>query len=119
MDITINESLRKIREVKGYSQKFVAKKLKTYQKRICYMETMQKIIPDDILKQFADLYEVPIEFIKNFDPNNFLHTNLSDQQNLINSIERMMYETKFSVEKMHEEIKCLHQKISAIEKRIV
>jgi transcriptional regulator with XRE-family HTH domain len=45
---SINENIRKIREIKGYSQSYVARKLGTDQEVVSYMETKQKDIPEEI-----------------------------------------------------------------------
>ncbi|HMK25019.1 MAG TPA: helix-turn-helix transcriptional regulator [Chitinophagaceae bacterium] len=78
---TIGQKIRKIREIIGYSQAYVAKKIGISQKRYSYMENKQKTISGNYIKALAGLYHIPEEFILTFDPENIInysdHTHIS------------------------------------------
>jgi transcriptional regulator with XRE-family HTH domain len=70
---TIGQKIRKIREIIGYSQAYVAKKIGISQKRYSYMENKQKTISGNYIKALAGLYHIPEEFILTFDPENIIN----------------------------------------------
>ncbi|NDV68583.1 helix-turn-helix transcriptional regulator [Dysgonomonas sp. 25] len=58
--------LRAMRSYKGRTQSQVAKDNNMTQSRIYELE-ISETISDEILQQFANYYEVPVEFLKEFD----------------------------------------------------
>jgi len=118
LNTTLNEKLRKIREIRGFSQEYVARKMDTEQETISYLETKQKNIPDETLRKLADLYGVTVDFIKNFDLQEFFNNNLNDQSGIFFSIEKVIIDTKECVDKIFENMNSLFQRISEIEKKM-
>ena len=81
---TIHEgkNVKRIREMLGVKQEFLASELGYNQQKISLLEQKETIEPD-ILKEIADVLKVPVEAIKNFSDevaNNFFNT-FHDQSN--------------------------------------
>jgi transcriptional regulator with XRE-family HTH domain len=67
MELTLGQKIRKIRELKGYNQQYVAKKLNISQEYYSYLENKQKEIPPEYISKIADLFDVSVDFINTFD----------------------------------------------------
>lgn len=66
--LTIGEKIKALKELRGYSQEFMAVKLKISQEQYSYLENKQKSVPDEKVQHMAFLLEVSVDFLKNFDP---------------------------------------------------
>lgn len=66
--LTTGQRIKKLRELRDYSQVYMAKKLGISQEQYSYLETKQKSIPRQQLKTIADLLEVKEGYLKTFDP---------------------------------------------------
>ncbi|MGB8191957.1 MAG: helix-turn-helix transcriptional regulator [Chitinophagaceae bacterium] len=66
MKLTLGNKIRKIRELRGYTQAYAARKLGITQEQYSYLETKQKTIHDEQLKQLAEIYKVSVNRIINF-----------------------------------------------------
>ncbi len=67
MKNSLGQKIRKIREIKGFSQQYVARKLRISQEYYSYLENKKKEIPEIYLRKIAALFDVSVEFIKTFD----------------------------------------------------
>lgn len=76
MTLTLGQKIRKLRELKGYSQQYVAKKLNISQEYYSYLENKQKEIPPEYLLKISQLFDVTPDFIENFDSDKILHQGL-------------------------------------------
>jgi len=72
MKHSLGQKIRKIREIKGLSQQYVARKLRISQEYYSYLENKKKEIPEEYLGKLAGLFDVSIDFIKNFDLNDII-----------------------------------------------
>jgi XRE family transcriptional regulator, regulator of sulfur utilization len=70
--LTIGIRISKLRELRGYSQNYMAKKLGISQAQYSYLETKQKNIDDEQIKAIALLIGVKEDYIRTFDPQNFI-----------------------------------------------
>lgn len=77
MELTLGQKIRKIRELKGYNQQYVAKKLNISQEYYSYLENKQKEIPPEYISKIAALFGVSVDFINSFNFDQLL-TNLPD-----------------------------------------
>src|SRR5215213_6801867 len=77
MELTLGQKIRKIRELKGYNQQYIAKKLNISQEYYSYLENKQKEIPSEYISKIATLLGVTVDFINNIDFDHLL-SNLSD-----------------------------------------
>ena len=77
MELTLGQKIRKIRELKGYNQQYIAKKLNISQEYYSYLENKQKEIPPEYITKIAALLGVTVEFINQVDFDHLL-TDLSN-----------------------------------------
>jgi transcriptional regulator with XRE-family HTH domain len=66
--LTTGLRIKKLRELRGYSQSYMASKLGISQEQYSYLETKQKSIPGEQVRVIAALLEVDEELLRNFDP---------------------------------------------------
>ena len=66
--MTTGLRIKKLRELRGYSQDYMARKLGISQEQYSYLETKQKCIHDEQLKTIAALLAVKEDYLKTFDP---------------------------------------------------
>ena len=66
--------IKKIRELRGYSQEFLAKKLGICQEQYSYIENKQKEIPEQTVQHIAEILDVSVEYLLHFDVDNILST---------------------------------------------
>ena len=76
--LTTGTRIKKLREIRGYSQDFMALKLGISQEQYSYLETKQKNIPDEQITIIASLLEVKEDFLKTFDPQNVIQNTFND-----------------------------------------
>jgi transcriptional regulator with XRE-family HTH domain len=76
--VTTGERIRKLRELRGYSQNYMAAKLNISQEQYSYMETKKKSIPDEQLKDIAALLGVSEDMLKTFDPHSIIQNTFND-----------------------------------------
>lgn len=73
MNEPLGKKIKKIREIKGFSQQYVAAKLKISQERYSYLENKQKHIDEEQLKKIAGLFEVSLQYLTTFDTEKILN----------------------------------------------
>jgi transcriptional regulator with XRE-family HTH domain len=116
--LTTGLRIKKLRELRDYSQAYMAKKLGISQEQYSYLETKQKSIPDEQIKTIATLLAVKEENLKTFDPQHIFENAGARQsqvniQNLI--IEAHEHERRLFVEliaRLKEELEELKEKIN-------
>lgn len=116
---TNGEKIKKLREIRGYSQEFMAVKLKISQEQYSYLENKQKNIPHDKVEQIAFLLGVSVEFLINFDPLNLVsNTNnklkegtIDIQEELIKSHEHERNAFLQLIERLKKEIEQLRNNL--------
>lgn len=77
MKHSIGQRIRKIREIKGLSQQYVARKLRISQEYYSYLENKKKEIPQEYLGKLAALFDVSVDFIKNLDLNDIISNTMT------------------------------------------
>ena len=65
-DIALGQKVRRIREMRGYSQSYVADKLSIAQSKYSELETGKKDISDAFLEEVAAILEVHSDIIRNY-----------------------------------------------------
>ena len=114
--LTIGIRIRKLRELRGYSQKYMAKKLSISQEQYSYLETKQKNISDEQIKTIALLIGVIEYYLRTFDhqniicnkPNESIEQFLNIQNHLIENHEnerKLFLELIANLKKELEELK--------------
>jgi transcriptional regulator with XRE-family HTH domain len=114
--------VRMIRTLKGFSQSFMAEKLNLSQEGYSYIENKQKVINNEMIKKIADLLEVTIDEIQDFNPNIFFNHNNSENATgvlgyNINYSEKESLLIKNLIESMDKTIELLEKTI--MEKDII
>ena len=125
--LTTGLRIKKLRELRDFSQVYMAKKLGISQEQYSYLETKQKSITDEQLKSIATLLAVKEDYLKTFDPESIIKNNGTGQaqeylsiQNLI--IESHENERKLFVElitRLKEELAELKQKLDESKLKII
>lgn len=82
MELQIGENIRKIREVKGYSQEYMANKLNISQRRYSTIESDNKKIDAERLKAIAEILEVNVLDILTFNDKAFFNNNYCTQSSV-------------------------------------
>jgi transcriptional regulator with XRE-family HTH domain len=118
--LTTGLRIKKLRELRGYSQSYMARKLGISQEQYSYLETKQKSIPGEQVRVIAALLEVDEELLRNFDPLQVLagsedrHHGLTEIQTRL--IQNHENERKLFLElinRLTEELTSLKQKFKA------
>ena len=86
MDYTIGQKIRKIRELRNYTQLYVARKLGISQERYSYLENHKKSIQPTTLRKISLILGVSVNFIEGFEPDLFITTNNSYKTKFENSL---------------------------------
>lgn len=81
----IGERIRKVRELKGYKQDFVADRLKMTQANYSKLESEDADMSFSRLEQIAEALEVSVSEIVNFDKNSFFNNSVNGNVNSPNS----------------------------------
>jgi transcriptional regulator with XRE-family HTH domain len=114
---TLGQKIRKIREIKGYSQEYIARELGITQEAYSYLENAKKQIPDGQLFQLATLFGVSSDFIKLFDPQNVITNTFNDQSNGYFNVEKLTIQTQdAAIKALEETIRLLKEKVALLEK---
>ncbi len=117
--LTTGLRIKKLRELRGYNQVYMARKLGISQEQYSYLETKQKYIPEKQINIVATLLDVKEDYLRSFDPENIIDNSgiagskgYLNIQNLI--IENHEKERKLFLEliaRLKEELAELKQKI--------
>ena len=112
-----SNNIRLFREIKGYSQQYVAHRLNKSQAAFSKIENGYTNISDDIIEQISKILEVPKE--KLFENENELLQPLNDMANtLINELlenKKLLRKVELTQEKLQQQLNRLLSKL--IEKR--
>lgn len=75
MEYNLGHKIKKLRERKGYSQEYVAKKMGVSQEQYSYIENRQKTIPENTIIAIANILELTKEQILSFEPDTITTNN--------------------------------------------
>lgn len=75
--VTAGAKIKKLREIRGYSQSFMAVKLGISQTQYSYLENKQKCIAEDVIKIIAVLLGVSVAYLENFDPDDVIQNEIT------------------------------------------
>jgi transcriptional regulator with XRE-family HTH domain len=78
--VTLGAKIKKLREIRGYSQSFMAVKLGISQSQYSYLETRQKNIADTTIKTISVLLGVTPAYLKDFDLNQVIQSEKSPRK---------------------------------------
>ncbi|MFY8127017.1 MAG: helix-turn-helix transcriptional regulator [Chitinophagaceae bacterium] len=112
MELSIGNKIKKLREYRGYSQDYMAKKLNISQEQYSYLENRQKQIPDSTIEDISKLLDFSKEEIFNFKSENFIKNYFSDSSTGCFNI------TTLIIECHEHERKAYHELISVLRKEI-
>jgi transcriptional regulator with XRE-family HTH domain len=116
----IGEKLRKIREMKGFSQEYIASALKITQNAYSKMERGETKISEQRLQDIAKILEVPKESIEGFSDKIFVNVvnNKENSGNIkIETTETLLKHYEKEVERFTQRIAFLEQKLETQEIR--
>lgn len=102
----IGTKIRKIRELKNYTQEYMAQQLGVAQNSYSRYENPDTDVKPDLLKQIAEILEVTPDQIEGFDENIIFNNNLYDNakienQHYGNTVNQYSVDPK--IEKLYEE----------------
>jgi transcriptional regulator with XRE-family HTH domain len=117
--LTTGIRIKKLRELRGYSQNYMAKKLAISQEQYSYLETKQKTITDEHIKTIAALLGVKEDYLKTFDPQNIIDNSINDQPQAYLDIQNQIIKSHESerkyflilIDKLKEELKEMKKKL--------
>lgn len=120
--LTTGIRIKKLRELRGYSQSYMACKLGISQEQYSYLETKQKCIPASQLSIIARLLGVKEELLNTFDPDQVLDKSSGENQNQHSEISELIIgnheneRRKFLelIGRLTEEIKALKKKVNIL-----
>ncbi len=80
---TTGEKIKKLREIRGFTQNFMAKKLAISQTQYSYLETKQKHVPHNDIKTIIDLLNVSPSYFEKFEPGFVIENDNSQKEKLL------------------------------------
>jgi XRE family transcriptional regulator, regulator of sulfur utilization len=119
MKSSLGQKIRKIREIKGFSQQYVARKLRISQEYYSYLENKKKEIPEIYLRKIAALFDVSPEFIRTFDLADIMASMPGpfDKQEIKAETDAVLARKRIVVAYL-ETISFLREKIAYLEKQV-
>lgn len=103
-----SNNIRLLREIKGYSQNYVAYRLKKSQAAFSRIENGKTILSDDLLEQISNVLEVPREKLVD-ESKGFLGINFSDTikelMHILTENKNLLNEIELNQTKLLEELK--------------
>lgn len=124
MDLKIGENIRKIRELKGYSQDYMAKKMDISQRTYSSIESENNKIDANRLKAIAEILEVNVLDILAFN-DKALFTNAHFTQSSIGMFNTVhLGETKLNkiqearIKELQDEVSHLREQVSFLQSLI-
>ena len=99
--LTTGLRIKKLRELRDYSQVYMAKKLGISQEQYSYLETKQKSIPDEYIKSIAVLLAVNEDQLKTFDPEKIIENPVNDQAAEFLNIQNQLIESHENERKLY------------------
>ncbi len=117
--LTTGIRIKKLRELRGYNQVYMARKLGISQEQYSYLETKQKYIPGDQIKIICSLLDVKEDYLRSFDPQNIIeHTSIEQSKGYLN-IQNLLIENHENERKLFLElIAKLKQELTELKQRI-
>lgn len=125
MELKIGENIRKIRELKGFSQEYVANKLKISQRAFSHIESNNDKIDTERLKSIAGILEVDVLDILAFNDRAFFtnshFTKSSVGMYYMHNTVNLGDETKLNeiqearIKELQNEIKHLREQVSFLQ----
>jgi len=125
-DLKIGDNIRKIRELKGYSQEYMAGKLDISQKMYSNIENENRKIDTERLKAIAEILEVGVLDIMTFNERVFFaNTNCDQSKSSIGMFNTVhLGETKLNeiqearIQELKDEVKHLREQVTFLQKTI-
>ena len=70
MNINLGQKVRQIRELKGYSQEYIASKMGVSQRAYSKMENNETRLDSNKISRIAEIFEIELDTLLNFDSKN-------------------------------------------------
>jgi transcriptional regulator with XRE-family HTH domain len=102
--LTTGLRIKKLRELRGYCQVYMAKKLGISQEQYSYLETKQKLIPGEQIKSIAALLAVKEDVLKTFDPQTILESTGNEKSQGYVNIQNLIIESHENERKLYVEL---------------
>ncbi|MGG9960468.1 helix-turn-helix domain-containing protein [Ferruginibacter sp. SUN106] len=80
---TAGAKIKKLREIRNYSQSYMAAKLGISQTQYSYLENKQKHIPDEDIKTIIALLDITAAYFENFEPALIIEDGTSIKEKLL------------------------------------
>jgi len=107
--VDIGQKIKKVREIKGYTQEYLAEQLDISQKTYSQIENNQSKLDVNRLQKIADILEIGLIELLSFDDKNIFNNNFHDK--VENSQNYVVNQTSFE-----EELKAHLKYIAHLEK---
>ncbi|MEO7306753.1 MAG: helix-turn-helix transcriptional regulator [Ferruginibacter sp.] len=102
--LTTGLRIKKLRELRDYSQVYMAKKLGISQEQYSYLETKQKSIPEEQIRSIAVLLAVKEDYLKTFDPQNMIENAGNEKSQRYVNIQNLIIESHENERKLYVEL---------------
>ncbi|MEO6252553.1 MAG: helix-turn-helix transcriptional regulator [Ferruginibacter sp.] len=102
--LTTGLRIKKLRELRDYSQVYMAKKLGISQEQYSYLETKQKCIPEQQIKTIAVLLAVKEDYLKTFDPQHMIENGANEKSQGYLNIQNLIMESHENERKLYVEL---------------
>lgn len=116
MGKTINNNIRKIRQLRGYSQEYVADKLNLTQGGYGRIERGEVKVKMETLEKLSVIFEIPVWDIQRFHEKEFYKSEQEPQE--LKDAENSYIKQSIALAKCKEEVGFLKKIIEGLEKRI-
>lgn len=117
MDFKIGENIRKVRELKGYSQQYMADKLEISQRAYSTIESENNKIDTERLKSIAEILEVNAFDLLNFN-DRVLFSNTHFTHSGVGMFNTIHLGTETQIEELRAEVKHLREQVSFLQELI-
>ncbi len=115
----IGEKIRKIRTIKGYSQDYVAEKLKISQPAYSDIENCKTKVTVDTLNEIASVFEMEVLDIMNFDEKKVFNNTFNENSKGFFKVKKFFNESfKEERESYKAQIKTLKDEILYLRKKL-
>jgi XRE family transcriptional regulator, regulator of sulfur utilization len=116
VDKTINNNIRKIRQLKGYSQEYVADKLNLTQGGYGRIERGEVKVKIETLEKLSKIFDMPASVIQYFHKKDLYRP--ESEHKIIKEAESTYFKQAVALEKCKEEVIYLRKIIASLELRL-
>lgn len=116
----LGHKIKKLRELRNFSQEYMADQLGLSQSAYSKLETDQTELTYNKLSKIAEVLQVSISDIENFDEKVIFHVNINDNAtyNSVNYNQHQYFTDKKIIELLEDKVKLLEDKNKFLEERV-